>query len=331
MRGRAVRFAAPHRIELIDEEVPEPEMGQALVRTLYSGISAGTELLAYRGEIDPSLPLDEELPALAGRTFSYPFSYGYSAVGTIERSRCTLPEGIQVFAFQPHRNRFVAGEDELVVIEGEDPRLATLFPLVETALQVTLDAGPRLHDLVAVTGLGPVGMLICLLFERAGASVVASEPVLWRRQTARSLGINAVGPEEVEAAVRSETAGRGVSLLVEASGNPEALAKGLPLLGHEGEALVCSWYGTKPATLRLGASFHRRRLSIRSSQVSSIPTVLANRWDMARRRSVTRALLSELPLKALATHEFSFEHAAEAFAAIDRGLAGLLHAALRHG
>jgi threonine dehydrogenase-like Zn-dependent dehydrogenase len=117
-------------------------------------------------------------------------------------------------------------------------------------------------------------------------------------------------------------------LVVEASGRPEALAAALPLLAHEGEALVVSWYGTKEVRLPLGAEFHRRRLRIRSTQVSTIPAALTASWSRDRRRLVVRKLLHALPLTPLATHSYPFEQAGEAFAAVDRGDAGLIHAAL---
>jgi threonine dehydrogenase-like Zn-dependent dehydrogenase len=119
--------------------------------------------------------------------------------------------------------------------------------------------------------------------------------------------------------------------VVEASGNPEALASALPLLAHEGTALVASWYGSKPVTLPLGAEFHRRRLQIRSTQVSTIPVHLQGRWNVERRRAAALELMSDLPLQALATHEFSLADASSAFAAVDRGEEGLLHAALWYG
>jgi threonine dehydrogenase-like Zn-dependent dehydrogenase len=130
--------------------------------------------------------------------------------------------------------------------------------------------------------------------------------------------------------VAAETGGRGADLVVEASGNPQALAAALSLLAHEGTALVCSWYGTKPVTLPLGAAFHRRRLALRSTQVSTLPAVLTARWDRRRRAELAWWLCRELPLSALATHAFPFERAAEAYACADRKDDGLIHAALRY-
>jgi threonine dehydrogenase-like Zn-dependent dehydrogenase len=77
----------------------------------------------------------------------------------------------------------------------------------------------------------------------------------------------------------------------------------------------------------LGGEFHRRRLTIRSTQVSTIPARLAGVWTRDRRRTTARRLLDELPLRALATHVFPFDDAAAGYAALARGEPGLLHAA----
>ena len=323
-----MRFAAPYRVELEEVAVPEPRPGHVLVRAEFSGISGGTEMLAYRGELDSSLPLDETLGALAG-SFQYPFAYGYSVVGVVESSGTDLREGERVFAFHPHQDRLVVSAEDVVPLGDFDPRAATLFPLVETALQISLDAGPRYREVVAVLGLGPVGILTAILLARAGGTVVASDPKPWRRGTAEECGVAAVAPEALGSAVAAATRGRGADFLVEATGSPDALGEGLALLATEGVAVVASWYGSKAVTLPLGGDFHRRRLEIRSSQVSSIGRRAA-RWDRRRRLETTRELLAELPLSALASHTFPLERAPDAYAALERGEDGLVHVALAY-
>jgi 2-desacetyl-2-hydroxyethyl bacteriochlorophyllide A dehydrogenase len=327
-RAETVRFVAPYVVELAEVAVPENRAGEVLVRAEFSGISGGTEMLAYRGELDPGLPRDETLGALAG-SFEYPFAYGYSVVGTVEASRSDVREGERVFAFHPHQSRFVVSATDVVPIGATDPRTATLFPLVETALQISLDAGIRYREVVAVLGLGPVGILTGILLMRSGATVVGSDPVPWRRETAETCGLEAVEPEALGTAVRTATRGRGADVVVEATGNPEALGESLGLLSMEGVAIVASWYGAKPVTLPLGAEFHRRRLEIRSSQVSTIGR-RAIRWDRLRRLEATQALLAELPLAALASHTLPLERAPEAYAALDRGDDGVVHVALAY-
>jgi 2-desacetyl-2-hydroxyethyl bacteriochlorophyllide A dehydrogenase len=329
MRCRVLQFAAPGRVELAEADLPRLSDGDVLVRTLYSGISGGTELLAYRGEVDPSLPLDDSLGALEG-TFTFPFRYGYSCVGRVEESRGTLAAGSLVFAFHPHQEAFARPVPELIPVDDLEPRLATMFPLVEASLQIALDAGPVQRQLVVVFGLGAVGLITSALLERFGARVLGVEPQSGRRAAAGSFGIQATTPEVIGDAVADMTSGRGVPVAIEASGNPSALDGALELLAHEGTVLVASWYGLRPVLLNLGGPFHRRRLSIRSSQVSTIPAALSGRWDPARRRREVRRLLEELPLRELATHEFAFEDAQRAFTALDKGEEGLLHVALRY-
>jgi 2-desacetyl-2-hydroxyethyl bacteriochlorophyllide A dehydrogenase len=324
--ARGLVFEAPRRIGISLVELPPPGDEDIVVRTLWSGISGGTEMLAYRGEIDPALPLDDTIGALGG-SFAFPFRYGYSCVGRAERAGGGPPDGRLVFAFHPHQDAFVAAVEDVVVLDDVDPRLATMFPLVETALQVALDAGPVLEQPVAVVGLGAVGILTGLMLQRAGARVVGIEPLDERRAIARTVGLDAAAPDEVAGLIATH-APTGMPLVVEVSGRPEALAAALPLLAHEGEALVVSWYGTKDVRLPLGAEFHRRRLRIRSTQVSTIPAALTASWSRDRRRAVARELLHALPLAPLATHSFPFERAGEAFATVDRGDAGLIHAAL---
>ncbi len=328
-RARALTFVAPREVRIEPVELPEPASGQVVVRVTHSGISAGTELLAYRGELEPGLPLDEALGSLAG-TFDFPFRYGYSCVGRVEESAGPLTPGALVFAYHAHQDRLVVAADDLIPVGDVDPREATLLPLLETALQVSLDAGVVAHQPVVVFGLGAVGTLTAALLARAGAVVAGVEPRSERRAAAAAFDIEAVTPDEAPDWVFQASEGRGLALAVEASGNPEALGDALRLLAHEGVALVVSWYGARAVPLRLDSTFHRRRLTIRSTQVSTIPAALRGRWSVQRRRSSARDLLTRVPLEALATHQFPFDAAAAAYAALDAGRPGLIHAALAY-
>jgi threonine dehydrogenase-like Zn-dependent dehydrogenase len=280
-----------------------------------SGISGGTERLVYRGEVPAELALDDTIDALTG-TFSYPFAYGYACVGEVPES------GQAVFAFHPHQDIFAARASELIPLPGIDPAAATLFPLVETALQVTLDAGNGYRDQVIVLGAGVLGLLTGLLLQRAGWRPLIAEPQEWRRAIASSAGVSAVAPAEL---LNEE-----VQLVIDASGNPDAPAMALNMLAHEGTLLIASWFGANPVVLPLGGAFHRRRLTIRSTQVSTVPARQSGTWTRSRRRQETVALLTELPLAQLCTDVFDFGHAAEAFRAVDEGKPGLMHAVLKY-
>jgi threonine dehydrogenase-like Zn-dependent dehydrogenase len=171
-----------------------------------------------------------------------------------------------------------------------------------------------------VLGAGVVGLLTALLLKRSGQLPLCVEPLGWRRSLAGGLGITAVTFEDLGA--------EQVPLVIDASGNPEAPARALDMLAHEGTLLIASWFGTKPVQLPLGGAFHRRRLTIRSTQVSTIPARMSATWTVARRRAEAAALLPELPLDELCTHVFPFAEAADAFRAVDQNAPGLMHAVL---
>jgi threonine dehydrogenase-like Zn-dependent dehydrogenase len=316
MRGvpaRALFHTAPRRVEIRELPAPQPSAGEVVVATLFSGISGGTERLVYRGEVAEDLALDDTIDALSG-AFRYPFPYGYACVGQVGDS------AQRVFAFQPHQDVFAARASDLIPLPAVDPAPATLFPLVETALQVTLEAEAGYLDRVIVLGAGVLGLLTALLLQRSGRQPLCAEPQPWRRELAGRLGVTAAPPGEL--------AGQEVPLVIDASGNPDAPAAALGMLAHEGTLLVASWFGTKPVTLPLGGAFHRRRLTIRSTQVSTIPARLSAGWTLSRRRSAAAELLPELPLTELCTHVYPFDQAADAFRAVDESPPGLMHAVL---
>src|SRR6202451_499486 len=205
--ARALFHTAPRCVEIRELPTPRPAAGEVLVRTLSSGISGGTERLVYRGEIPSDLALDDTIDALGG-TFSYPFAYGYACVGEVAES------GQRVFAFHPHQDVFTAQPGELVPLPAVDPAAATLFPLVETALQVTLDAATGYRAQVIVLGWVGLGLLTGLLLQRSGWRPLLAEPQEWRRAIASSLGVATAAPTEV---VNEE-----FPLVIDASGNPDA-------------------------------------------------------------------------------------------------------------
>jgi len=319
VKARAVEFAAARAVRVIDVDVPEPGEGDVVVRTSFSGISSGTETLAFNGQIDPELVLDESIESLHG-TFRFPFRYGYSCVGVVEQGAAGVEAGSVVFCMHPHQSVLVRPADEMVAVEGVEPRVATLLPLVETGLQIALDA-QRHGGPTTVYGLGAIGIIAAAILSRNGVEVVGAEPLRSRREAATRFGVEAVAPEE---------APDDVALVIECSGSPGVLANALDHLQHEGVALVASWYGEKPVSLPLGKAFHRRRLSIRSTQVSSIPRALQDEWTFERRTTRAVQLMHELPLNVLTTHTFPLEDAQQAFEAADSAADGLIHAALSY-
>lgn len=297
--------------------MPSPEPNEVTVQALASGISHGTEMLVYRGQVPEHLDLD--LPTLRG-SFRFPIKYGYASVGRVIEAGSDvvgLAEGDLVFVHHPHQDRYtVPAALAIPVPAGVPAEQAVLLANLETAVNAVLDAHPRLGDRVVVFGQGVVGLLAGLLFRRAGVELVATvDPFRVRRQVSADLGADLVlEPDQalIERVWRY-TGGRGADLALEASGSGEALDTAIDCLGFQGTVVVCSWYGTKPVRLHLGDGFHRRRLRIVSSQVSSVDPSLAPRWSAERRRDLALRLLQQLPIDRLLTHRVPFQEAADAY------------------
>jgi 2-desacetyl-2-hydroxyethyl bacteriochlorophyllide A dehydrogenase len=291
------------------------------VQAIASGISHGTEMLVYRGQVPTALELD--LPTLRG-AFSFPIKYGYASVGLVVdvgQAVSTLVPGDLVFALHPHQTRYVVPASLAVRLPSDlDPELGVFLANAETAVNVLLDAAPRLGERYLVFGQGVVGLLILQLLRQVGAAlVIVVDPIERRRDLARQLGADlALAPDDdVVQTIRQLTDGLGADMVFEASGYGPALGLALDCVAFEGTIVVSSWYGTKSVQLPLGGAFHRKRLRIVSSQVGTIGAALQPRWSHARRMALALAQLQRLTLSPLITQRVPFEEAACAYRMID--------------
>lgn len=331
----SVWFAKPRTVELRASAAPPPGRGEVRVQTLFSGISHGSEMMVYRGEVPSGLSLDATLPTLPGN-FSFPVKYGYASVGRVVDAGSGvngLVEEDLVFAFNPHETCYTVPAAVAIRLPRElDPRLGIFAANVETAVNALLDANPRLGERVLVIGQGVVGLLITQLVRRAGASlVITSDLYERRRQVSLSAGADVVlnpSTERITDRVTALTGGTGADVVIEASGEPSALDDAIGTAAQEGRVVVVSWYGTKRAELALGSDFHRKRITLKSSQVSSLDPSLSPRWTILRRRELAVRYLAELLLDQLVSHIFPFDRASEAYRLIDEQPGEVIQVAL---
>jgi 2-desacetyl-2-hydroxyethyl bacteriochlorophyllide A dehydrogenase len=335
IEARAVWFAAPRTAELRPEGVAPPGPGEVRVRSVASAISHGTEMLVYRGEVPPDLPLD--LPTFAGG-FSFPIKHGYATVGRVLDSGPgvnDLSPNDLVFVHHPHQEAFTVPADLPVRLpEGVDPAAGLFVANLETALNVVHDAPLRLGETALVFGQGVIGLLVTQLLKRAGADLVlAVDPIDKRRKLALEVGADAVFEpgEDLSGRVLEATGGRGADLAVEASSSAAALQAAVDAVAAEGTVVVASWYGTKPVTLSLGGHFHRGRVRVRSSQVGGMNPELGPRWDRGRRTDVVLGLLPKLRLEGLVSHRIPFEEAPQAYRLVDGRPDETVQVVLTHG
>jgi 2-desacetyl-2-hydroxyethyl bacteriochlorophyllide A dehydrogenase len=304
-------------VELRTEALGETGQDEVRVRAALSAISHGTEMLVYRGEVDAGLALD--LPTLAGG-YGFPLKFGYANVGraiAVGRDVRNVREGDLVFALHPHQDEYVVRASLVRRLAERTPEQGVFLANLDTAINVVLDAKPRLGEVVAVFGQGVVGLLVTQLLRRSGARVIAVEPAAVRRSFAERCGAEAAIASADDALLRTLTNGRGADIAIDASGSAAALQQAIDCVAPEGTVVVCSWYGEKPVTLDLGGRFHRGRVRLVSSQVGGIDPSLGPRWDRERRLDLATDLLGELVLAELITHRIPFAHAAEAYALLD--------------
>lgn len=340
MNRSVLLFEAPYQMRVRWEELGPPGPGQLLVRTLASGISAGTEMLLYRGEMPEGMALDAAIPSLQG-SVRYPVAYGYSAVGEVEAAG---PEvrgawiGRRVFSFQPHASAFIASEAELIPLPPEmDVLDAVMLPDVETAVNLVQDARPRLGERVVVLGQGVIGLLCTALLARFPLeSLIVLDRLEPRRLRGLELGASAsLDPGDPGVAERLRGllhAGEGTGLAdccLEITGDPGALQWAVDWTGFGGRIVVGSWYGLKQARIDLGAAFHRSRQEIVSSQVSTIAPDLCGRWNKARRMGTVLREVERIHPSSLVTHELRLEEADRAFALLDAEPQRVLKTVLR--
>lgn len=328
MKRQVLVFARPRSVSAVAEALPGPAAGQVLVRTVVSAISAGTELLIYRGQAPVELPADETIAALAG-SLAFPLRYGYAAVGHVTAGGDGVDPawiGQLVFAFQPHASHFVAAvEDVLPVPPDLTAEEAALLPTMETAVNLLLDGAPLVGEQVLVFGQGVVGLLTTALLARLPlASLVTADTIARRRELGLGLGARvSLDPgtadflEAARAALQGERPGGGADLAYELSGNPAALDQAIAATGYGGRVVIGSWYGRKRVELDLGGSFHRSHMLLIASQVSRVAPALSGRWNSRRRLGVAWEMLRLVRPAHLITHRYPIERAADAYALLD--------------
>jgi 2-desacetyl-2-hydroxyethyl bacteriochlorophyllide A dehydrogenase len=311
MSRASVLFAAPGEVTVVHEAIPQPAPGEVLVQTETSAISAGTELLFLRGQIPTDMSVDSTIAALDGAV-RYPLRYGYACVGRVVEIGAGIDPpwiGRMVFAFHPHTSHFTMPAAQVIVVPDDiAPAQAALLPTMETAVNFVMDGEPIIGERVAVVGLGVVGLLTTALLARFPlARLLAVDPLPQRRALALALGAHAAAsPDEL-----SEYGA--FDLTYEVSGAPVALNTALALTGYAGRVVIGSWYGVKQATLDLGGAFHRSRIRVLASQVSTIDPRWLGRWDKARRLDVAWEMLRRVDVSQLVTHRLPVEQAPEAY------------------
>jgi hypothetical protein len=304
-QARAFWVVEPGRGDIRPEPLDNPSADEIVVRTLYSGISRGTEALVFQGRVPATEYQRMRAPFQSG-DFPAPIKYGYASVGHVEQGPRDLLDRA-VFVLYPHQTRYVVpAQSAYVLPEGVPAARAVLAANLETAVNGVWDAAPQIGDRIAVIGAGTVGCLVAWLTGRiVGCEVELVDVNPQRASIANQLGVRFCAPDRV-----SENA----DIVIHASGSPAGLAVALRVAAFEASVVEMSWYGTETVPIVLGEGFHARRLTLRSSQVGSVARSQRPRWDARRRMQFALTLLANAELDALITGESPFDALPEVMA-----------------
>ena len=329
MKREILYFTAPWQVEVREETLPAIGADDIFVETICSAISAGTEMLIYQGRFPRDLETDSVISNLRGG-FQYPMAYGYASVGVVkEIGKSVHKDWLNrvVFSFQPHSSHFICKAESLFPVPPPlSPESACFLPNMETAVNLVQDGAPILGERVLVFGQGVVGLLTTsLLKEFPLDALVTIDRFDLRCQMSKveCKTSNASRCETLDSSMSdfqqqaSSLLDKGADLAFELSGNPAALNDAISLTAFSGRIVIGSWYGEKPAEINLGGSFHRSRIKLISSQVSTISPELSTRWDKSRRFRVVWKALERIKPEKWITHRFAMDDAAKAYQLLD--------------
>lgn len=343
----AVEVTAPREARLV-EVAPAPLLPRSVrVRTYVSGLSAGTELTAYRGT-NPYLTQhwDPELRRFrpGASSFAYPLlAWGYSEVGEVVEVSDDAPAGSPapgaiVWGAWGHRSDAVVPLDRAsprVVPHGVDPVAASFARVGAIALNAVLAAELSLGELVVVFGQGVIGLLATRLAGLSGADVVAVDQLDQRLAVAASLGartVRADDPRGVAEAVDAllGDARRAPDACIELSGSTRALHEAIRTAGQDGTVVAAGFYQGDAVGLRLGDEFHHNRVRLVASQIGAVPPALRDRWDVLRMEQTVVRLVQQhkIDTAPLVSHLVPASQVADAFEMLDERPADALQVVL---
>lgn len=233
MKNLRVCFKEPNVVvvEEIDSPFDSLQDDQILVESLYTSISAGTELACLSG-VESWFKLGQ-----AG---------GYCSVGRVVaegKNVADVDEGDVLFSTSRHQQFSVLSPDlfYMKAPEGIPLKLIPLTRMAGIALTSVRASDIELGDDVAVVGMGLIGNFAAQLAQLQGARTIAVDVSGERLEMARACGISTVvkgTAEEAVEQVRQLTNGAGVSTLIDGTGVSKAILSSIPMIGNLGELIL---------------------------------------------------------------------------------------------
>ncbi|GAB2607834.1 zinc-binding alcohol dehydrogenase [Streptomyces capparidis] len=344
---RVVQFTGPRQVEVTEHAGAALPPGHLRVRTRYSGISAGTELTAYRGT-NPYLTRTWDPQARLFRDgaagIRYPVAgWGYSEVGEVVEVSPELAgtpglprPGDVVWGIWGHRSEGIVPAERMIghtLPAGLDPLAGAFARVGAIAHNAVLAGDIHLGEDVAVFGQGVIGLLTTRLARLSGARVTAVDALDVRLEAAARHGAHSTLNARTDAVaerIREATAGLGADLAIEISGAYPALHEALRSVAVGGRVVASGFYQGDGVGLRLGDEFHHNRVQLVCSQIGGVPAQLSGRWTVERLQRTFLRLVAEgqIDVASLVSHVIPAADAAAAYTLLDERPAEALQVVL---
>lgn len=331
-------FLGPRRIGFREFEEPA-RLGprEVYVRTLFSGISHGTEMNVYRGTCpEYTMSYVDGLYRAGEPAWQYPKTYGYEEVGqVVARGDAVheVKEGDIVASAYGHREAAIIDLDQTfffhVVPPHMKPEHAIFHALGSVALDAYLSSEIRLGESAVVLGLGIIGQFIVRLCKMGGVDpIIAVDLIASRRERALAQGADyELDPRQCDVAVqvRHILGRRGAEVVFDTTGSylglQEAIRCGAPIYGR---VMAIGWYQGEGIGLRLGEEFHHSSFGVGGTcQIRAnnqrVPPAPGRAWDARRLVNTFFRLMTQnkVAVADLISHKIPFREAASAFRLID--------------
>ncbi|HIA26952.1 MAG TPA: L-threonine 3-dehydrogenase [Planctomycetes bacterium] len=323
-------------LHLVEKPIPTIKPDEVLVRVMATSI-CGTDLHIFNWDAWARSKVVQ--PLTIGHEFCGEVVEVGAKVMTIETGDFVAAES-HVFCGDCYQckigNRHICENEEIIGIHRDGafadfiampqrciwktsrdipPEIATLQEPLGNSVHATLIADLSRKD-VAVFGCGPTGLFAVAIAKICGASsVVAIDVQPYRLELARKMGADQVAnPLETDVPhfIRELTGGHGTDVVLEMSGNPNAVEDGFKCLARGGDF---RFFGVPKERLSIDVA---RDVIFKGARIRGIiGRKIFKTWFEA-----TRLLQGGLDLRPLVTHKFPLEDFGKAFDLIQSGECG---------
>ena len=298
MKSQSLWLIKKNKPKILTNDIEYKQNNKSvLVRTLYSGISKGTEKLVANGNVHKSQFSIMKCPFQEG-DFNFPIKYGYINVGKIIDGPSSIV-GKTIFSLSPHQTIFEISIKNIHFIENKNIKKYLLTANMETAINIFWDSQANKKDKILIVGLGSVGLLTAYYFTLNGyKNLYVTDLNKNKKRIAKKLKLNYIEFTKVD----------NFDCIVNTTSSYNVLNESLTKLNLDGKLIEASWYGNKIGKLNLGNEFHSKRLKIISSQVSNIPVHMKKKHNYKSRLKVAIDALSNINIMTLINSNSNFKN-----------------------